>query len=772
MKKYLLVLFCLPMLQVLAQNTKGRWNEMFSYGNVKFIEEVQGVLYCATENGIFVYDSAQIEGDWTKYNKTNVLSNVGISSMDYDAQTNTLMIGYDNGAIDLLVDGESQIVLDIPWNNFTGSKKINHIFIEGNLAIISGNFGLASYNLTTREFLETTFFYENGNYKAVNEAAIYNNRIYALTNNGVYTYPLVNGTNYPNFYAWQTVPNTSGINGLFLEIFNQELYFSSRNQLYKINAANQLAVIRSFDYITDLKVNDEVLSIAENHQVNFMSQNGTVLTKNIPYQEISSSGNVTNTYMNLNTGIVAQNRYFGGTKNHGLVDFELAADYFTNPNGYKPDGPYSNESVSLTVKNNKVWIAPGAMSDYNAPSGNASGFFYFDKFKWNHFKSKDLLGAKDFVKIAVNPTDDNHFVAVPYFEYPEWNSPTRIGIFEFKQQGETFSTSHIYSPFQWIYRTGGAEFDENGDLYVSSSFPGIPDDAKANYYYQRKGQSWRSSQISRKVGPSTALSPQISSNYVWFPNAREGGLTVLNKNMEEVATLTRANSNIYNDAVLTVAIDQNNSVWIGTLLGITVLNGGDAAIAEGNYNTEPIVIIQDGIPEALLTNIRVNDIKVDKANRKWIATHSSGVYYVSDNGEQTIYHFTSKNSPLPSDTIYDIDIDDTTGKVYFATEKGVVVFNGDVQEVGDKFNKVLAYPNPVRPGFKGNVIIKNIPNRASVKITDVTGNLIYEAKANGGIIEWNTKNNIGKDVASGVYIVLMTNADGTETKTLKIAVVR
>lgn len=773
MKQYLLLIICFPFLSLFAQQNKGRWTDMFSYANVKFIEEVQDVLYCATENGIFIYDNSSTDNEWVKYNKTNILSNVGISAMDYEPSTNTLVVGYESGAIDLLEAGKSSIVLDIPWNNFSGSKRVNHISISGDIAIISGNFGIASFSISEKEFKETTFFYKNSNYLSVNEAAIFNGNIYAATSDGVYTYPLVNNVNYPNFYEWKIQPSTQGQNVLNLELFNNELYYSTKNQLYKINATNQTTSILNLEEIIDLKSNKDKLAITDKSGITFIDTNQSTSKKIIKYQDSNSQGNIQEYIMEMNTGIYFNNKYYGGSMKFGLVDFDLVTTYYTEPKGYLPDGPYNNLSYSLAVKNNKVWIAPGGIGDFNQPLENSDGFYYFDKYIWKHFKSNQFENAKDFVKIAVDPNDDNHFVAVPYFEATNWNYTQKIGVMEVNLKDNSYNYNHIISPLKWRYRIASAAFDESGNLYLGSSFPEINGTTvyNSNYYYQRKGNTWKNI-LSQKGNLSTTLSPDFSNDYIWFPNARNGGVTVLDKEMNEIITLTQSNANLYEDNVISLAVDQNNSVWIGTLLGITVLNNADASIASGNYKTEPIVIIQDGIPEALLTSIRINDIKVDKANRKWIATNSSGVYYVSDNGEQTIHHFTSKNSPLPSDIVYDIEIDDSNGKVYFATDKGVVVFNGDVQDVGTNFNQALAYPNPVRPSFKGNVIIKNLPNRASVKITDVVGNLIYETKANGGIVEWNTRNSKGKEVASGVYLVLMSNDDGTETKTLKIAVVR
>lgn len=769
MKRYFLLFIFFSFTVLFAQQNKGRWNDLFSYSNVKFIENVQGILYCATENGIFLFNPQNPNAEWIKYNKTNVLSNVNISALDYDPSQNILMIGYENGTIDLLKDGESSLVLDIPWNNFMGSKKINDIFIHDNIAIISGNFGITSYSLTQREFLETTFFYSNGDYKAVNKAVVFDGKIYAATNTGLYRYPLVEGTNYPNFFAWELIQGTANVFVSQLEVFDHNLYYTFWDDLYKRTSADQVSYIANYPYLLKIKTTENNLVVTQANQINFIDQNNQSVIKKIQYRTEDSS----NLLMEFNTGFFYQNKYYGGSKKFGLIDFDLTSVYQNNPEGYKPDGPYNNLSWSVTAMNDKVWVTPGGAIYYNEPKGNADGFYFFDKFKWKHFKSPELLDAKDFFRIAVNPKNDNHFVAVPYFEATNWSYTNHIGVMEIKMNGDSFTFSHILSPLYWLTRSASASFDNDGNLYLGTSLPEINGaiNGYANYYYERKGTTWKKSLV-YKNGLSNALSPVFSNKYIWYPNARAGGLSVLDKNMNEVVTLTKSNADLYDDGVLSTAVDQNNTVWIGTQLGLTILSGADNAIDDLDYKTKPIVIIQDGIPEALLTSVAINDIEVDKANRKWVATNSSGAYYFSDNGERTIFHFTSKNSPLPSDIVYDIAIDDKTGKVYFATDKGTVAFNGDVQEIGDKFDKVIAYPNPVRPGFKGNVIIKNIPTNGLIKITDVTGNLIYESKSNGGIVEWDTKNSKGIDVASGIYLVLMTNRDGTETKTIKIAVVR
>ncbi|HAR72965.1 MAG TPA: hypothetical protein DCR77_06100, partial [Flavobacteriaceae bacterium] len=381
-----------------------------------------------------------------------------------------------------------------------------------------------------------------------------------------------------------------------------------------------------------------------------------------------------------------------------------------------------------------------------------------------------IFDIRDVLRIAPHPDKDKNTFIVSSFNKYGRDKNGRTDLLEFdvdlipkKIINDQFPSSRI----------SGLAYDKLGNLHIGASYPdGKSPDYQSVYYVERNANgTWKSYDVD-KTSPIVALSPDFSDVYTYYASGRQGGgVTVLDKKYEIVTTMTTSNKLPINN-VLTVANDKSNNLWIGTEQGLVVLYGADNAVSSNNIVAEPIVIIQDGIPEALLTDVGIYAIKVDNANNKWIATNGAGVYYVSDSGESTKLHFTSKNSPLPSDIVYDVSIDESTGKVFFATEKGVVSYNGDVSTEANNFNNAIAYPNPYRPEYKGNVTIKNLPNRALVKITDIVGNLLFEKKAEGGIVEWNTNNAKGKPVASGIYLVLMTNADGTETKTLKIAVVR
>lgn len=167
-------------------------------------------------------------------------------------------------------------------------------------------------------------------------------------------------------------------------------------------------------------------------------------------------------------------------------------------------------------------------------------------------------------------------------------------------------------------------------------------------------------------------------------------------------------------------------------------------------------------------------IHVDGANRKWIGTRNNGIYLLSEDGQETIHHFTMDNSPLPSNGIVSIAINDESGEVFIGTYNGIVSFMGNATKPETELdeNKVHAFPNPVRADYSGDISIIGLTFNCDVKIVDAAGFLIYEGVSNGGEFVWDGRNSKGEKVASGVYYVLAADEEGNEGVATKILIVR
>jgi hypothetical protein len=221
-----------------------------------------------------------------------------------------------------------------------------------------------------------------------------------------------------------------------------------------------------------------------------------------------------------------------------------------------------------------------------------------------------------------------------------------------------------------------------------------------------------------------------------------------------------------------VAVDNKNQLWIGTFKGLRILNSVDRFISETALTTTNIVIQDGDLAQELFYQQVIQDIKVDGANNKWVAIADAGVFQVSANGQITLRRFTKDNSPLPSNNVLDVEIDEVSGEVFFATDKGLVSFLGSATRGDDDLQNVYIYPNPVRPEYSGTVKISGLMDKVNLKITDIEGNLVFETTSSGGTVEWDTTAFGKYKVASGVYMVFVSSSDAAETTIKKIMIIR
>lgn len=226
-------------------------------------------------------------------------------------------------------------------------------------------------------------------------------------------------------------------------------------------------------------------------------------------------------------------------------------------------------------------------------------------------------------------------------------------------------------------------------------------------------------------------------------------------------------------SILCMAQDKNGVVWVGTEQG-PFLFSNLTKVFDTDYTCSRVKIPRNdstNLADYLLKDEKIKAIAIDGANRKWIGTESSGVYLMSENGQETIQHFTTSNSPLLSNDILSIAINPKSGEVYFGTGLGIISYQGDAVEAGETFGDVHAYPNPVREGYNGVITITGLVKDTQVKITDIAGNLVCETVSNGSIAIWDGKDVHGRKVSTGVYLAICANADGTQSTITKILVI-
>ncbi len=217
--------------------------------------------------------------------------------------------------------------------------------------------------------------------------------------------------------------------------------------------------------------------------------------------------------------------------------------------------------------------------------------------------------------------------------------------------------------------------------------------------------------------------------------------------------------------------DTEGDIWIGTNKGIYVIYDPENVAEKGGVNAQQIFIEEEGATKILFETEDVKCIAVDGANNKWIGTNKNGVFCISPDGQKELFHFTKENSPLFSNAIIEIAVNQNTGEVFITTDKGLISFQNTIIEGNEKFDDVYAYPNPVRDNYTGPIIIKGLVANTIVKITDISGSIVRELNSEGGQAIWDAKNFKGKKVGTGVYMVFCTNQDGSQKIATKVVVI-
>jgi hypothetical protein len=744
MKKNTLVfLFVLLFINAFAQNNS-KWSDLFSYNNVLAFKENNGKIIAATENGVFYYDTTS--GEIKKLSKANGLHEVKISAFDYNPETNVAIIGYQSGNLDVVTDDAITYVVDIPLSqSYTGSKSINNISINGDKAVISVGYGVSIFNVNRKEFGDTCFFFNGSTYEKVLEATIKDDVVYAVTGSSLKYHPL--DVTFSVYTSWSSVA------GAYTQIDSKDiLALATNTNVYYGNVGGFVAIPQSFTKVKDVRLKNSNIVIADLNKVYVYNTSG-VLQKTVDISE------------EVNTANIIGNTVYTGTQFSGIYD--------ENKNSYKPDGPYSNISYKVNLLGNQIWVATGGREEYNTPTYTNLGYYHYDGTKWNYpdyFKTSTFQwNILDVKPNPVKPTE------VYFTNYSFFSGQKGI----YKMENNSFVKAYLQEPsVPYNNRVVGLTFDEQNNLLCSAGFFNTPNQPTAGFYYYNiatdsftkvpVASTYRSNDVFTKDGVLYAPSP--------YENG--GGLIVYNYNNtlsqmgDDASKVINKTSGTPEDGIISAVIDKNDDLWLGGFTGLRVLPGASSILTTQNPKAEPIVITQNNIPEELFKDLKIISIDVDSGNQKWVSVEGGGVFYLSSNGENTIQHFTKLNSPLPDDTVTDVKVDQKTGKVYFSTYDGIVVYQGDVINVSADFGNVKVYPNPVVTAqYKGNVKITGLAEKTNIRITDAAGNLVHQNVAKGGYYEWNLNNQRGVRVASGIYFVLMTNEDGTDKATAKIAVV-
>ena len=746
----------------------GQWTGHIPYNTVTDIAVRGKLYYCATEQGLFVFDDGNKE--ISKLSKVNGLNDIGVAALAYNKENDIVIVGYKSANVDLLEGDNIYNLGDIKRaNGYIGKKRINHITTKGDAAWLATGFGIVKIDLVTRVVEETYIIGPNGAELEVLQIAIDDatNRMYAATAQGLFSADMSQPLIFFQFWQRDTTIAQGEINKVAVlngTVYANKVTPNSVDDSVFYNDGNDWLYLadQGVNKKLDLRAENDFLVIVNPYTANFLRSDRSL--KYIIGFHYYQPG----TYLPICAYMLPNSTtVLIGNTNYGLI----ICDDISENRRIQPNGPFSSNVYRMAADNGRAYIATGAIDELWTNQYLGEGIFVLDDFEWNRITPDAINNAGDVVNVAIDPADNTHYyVAAWGTGILEMSDNELVKVWDNQTSGGAIvgPVGNLQSP-----RTGGVAFDDEGNLWVTSSQSERP------VSVLRTDGTWENYSAGALGGSNTNLFKILVNrlNQKWI-QTRTKGLLVMddersgNVRFKQVSS-GAGNGNLPSPNVLDFDEDLDGDIWIGTAEGLVVLYSPQNVFQPGkNFDAQPILFEEEGVVQRLLGSEPVNAVAVDGANKKWLGTLNSGVFYVSEDGTETIYHFTAENSPLLSNAILDIAIDNTTGEVYFATAEGVVSFRGSATRGFDEYTDVYAYPNPVEPGYEGPIYIRGLVTNARVKITYVAGNIVYETVAEGGQARWDGNTLDGEPVVSGVYMAYITDDLAERTTVTKILIVR
>jgi hypothetical protein len=759
MARLLILLFSVLTLLSVAQPGIGpySWQDHLSFNSANTVAKLGGDIYASNYNGLLKINFNELSSQ--RKNKINGLSDVGIKLLRTNPYNNKMLVIYDNCNIDIIdIEGKVQNYPDIKLKTLSGKKVINEVFFKNQFAYLACGFGIILFDTEKLEVKDTYIIGPNGTNVEVTQVALNDSLVFAATTQGLYKANYTNSV-LNNFNSWKK-PSVLPV-GPYSGV---------------VQVQNKILAAYAPSFTTST-TNADTLFVLNNNSWSVFPQVPSPISKlGYVFNNMFTVFGVYGPYVvNINSGIQVQpptgfNEFYAINKDL-VFDYDKTdalsywyADYLNGV--YQTYGfyPYERQHRINVNGTNKFFVSnidvfDGKIAVSPSYPDAAGGSLYLHEginiqqdHEWSLYVDKDPTNGggdiTDINYVYFDRKDKTRMYAASWFN----------GLLEYKnnQLVAVYNASNttMGEVYPGAARVSGMSMDSDGNLWFANS------DSKKMLSVRKRDGTFTT--FTFDVGRFVRKILIDKNNFVWLLHERDQGITVF-KNLNFSQPQLNVNyklltkdvnyGNLESNSVYSIAEDKDGKIWVGTTAGIRVFYNPTSIFSGGNYDAQPIKIVQDGNVELLLEKETVTAICVDGANNKWVGTQTGGLYCFSPDGLKELYHFTVDNSPLYSNNIIDVNYDKVTGDVFIGSLLGVQSFRSPIIEGDENYNNVYAFPNPVKPGFNGHVFVRGLVDNSVVKITDESGNLVWETKSQGGQIEWPVKTLSGERVSTGVYIV-------------------
>ena len=693
------------------------WVDHLPYNTFEHVDQLDPLVFCASQDNLLIIDGSTDE--FSRYSRINGLSGTNITALRTDPSSQTVWIGYANGRIDVWRNGSFQPITAIEETpSFTGLKQINGFaFFDGN-AYVGTDFGLVEFEISSR--LAGRTFLLGDNYSPIaiasfdinpsGTACVYSPAqqnaflVANLTENLPQWTPIdyrVFASVYdPSHIVWY------GVDACFLyaatDLTSGTLLFDvteNSNGDWEAGTYPQPWGSGSLSQeIQDVRVNENWLVVTRDFNVIGKKSD----QKNSPVDSVNISNALfaPGVLRPLSSAFVAsENAFYTGNFQTGMVRVKDR----TKVKRILPSSPYSNKAFHLvpfglgkdndpnpdganpyaaTYRGNTggVLHLPGALNELWSKAYSSDGAGRYENQQWLHWDKNYLYGLTDFVSAAHEFTASGERLYLS-----SWGG----GIVELTDGDTTgwFRASNTDGALLAVngnandLRTGGLTFDDEGNLWGVQSLVAAP------LFKKDAAGNWSNFALSPGAD-AVALKNIVHHDGMFFIQSRTNGIYAYRASdgLKRQISSGTGSGNLPSNHVLSMAVDHDGELWIGTDEGLVVLYSPSNIFNGGNSDARPILFEEDGVVQKLLGETPITSIFVDGGNRKWIGTRGAGLFLVSPEGLQTLQQFTATNSPLLANDILSIAADPTSGELLIATAKGLIGYRGDAT-----------------PGYTGNV---------------------------------------------------------------------
>ena len=740
---FLLVCFLLCV-HTTAFSQIGIWQTHASYLSGQSVAVVGTKIYAATQNGFFYYDKNT--GETTTLSKADGLSDVGISRILYLADQKKILIAYQNGNLDFLTvtetgdpTGVTNVNTIVSATNLPDFRSINQLNRVNNTVYLSTSFGIVVLDIIQNEVRDTYLSKRlDGLPLAIFQTTVTADSLYALTN-ALQPSDLVNQLQAIRFTAnvniadpanWKPVTKPGSRTATAVEsiVTNQGRLsitvtgtgvYEKQNGQWVLTKPLSNTLIRQFP-ATDgpILATDKTVILPGNG-----SFSGPLLAN--PREVVADGGMVW----------VADGQ-------NGLLLGKAGAFQRIVPEGPSRDsfsGLYAYSHTLVALAASQTNNTPAPFETLAVPTG-----------RWNRVD----VAQVEFNSAAYIPTEQRLYLGS--FGGGLWS------------QTEGQAPMPVTLPGTISPLVNSLAADNDGNLWIAT---GQTNAQQASLHLRQADGQFKSFPALGRVD-IVQMVPD-DNGFLWIRLPAGNGLLVFDPATNRIRYLSTqtGQGGLPTNSVRALAKDRNGAIWVGTDAGPAVFDNPYGAF---DVTTDAQLPRLNG--RRLLPNEVITAIAVDGGNRKWLGTRN-GLYLVAPDGSQLLETFTSQNSPLPVNTVQALAIEPVSGKLFIQTGTdirtyGLVSYQGTATEPTEALNSLTIFPNPVRPDFSGTVGIRGLTENATVKILDAGGQLVYETRSQGGTATWNLIDYKGRQAQTGIYLVVVITADGTEGVRGKLAVVR